>query len=438
MGSVALIDMASAALTAGPASGNNVALVSKSSVGSGSQSGNGQSLQADVSANGKFVAFQSDSSNISPGGKPGSQVYLKDLETGAVSLISATDIPAGVPAEPGSHNPSISDDGRFIAFESSAGNLQAGGSQDTNGKMDIYIYDQATRTIRRVSAPNGQQPNDHSRSPAISGDGKYITFASDAGNLSTEDADSVRDVFRYNRETGVINLVSKRNSGGASNGDSDKPQISGDGTRIVYQSDATNLTDPDTNGAADVFLTHMFATSSVTSRVSITSAGAQSNEDSTNPTISANGEIVAFASSATNIVTGDTNAVADIFLRKVTPGGTTQRVSLSVDRSQANGPSFAPKLSADGTKVAFDSLASNLTNFVDSNQSRDVFVAKAFCSFSCTELASISVGGEVPNMLSENARISADGNSVVFRSRAQLTADADKNSGGNDIYIRRF
>ncbi|WP_159395815.1 TolB family protein [Streptomyces sp. 3211] len=438
MGSVALIDMASAALTAGPASGINVALVSKSSVGSGSQSGNGQSLQADVSANGRFVAFQSDSSNINSGGKPGSQVYLKDLETGAVSLISAADIPAGVPAEPGSHNPSISDDGRFIAFESSAGNLQAGGSQDTNGKVDIYIYDQVARTITRVAAPNGQQPNNHSRSPAISGDGRYVSFASDAGNLSVQDVNSLRDVFRYNRETGAIDLVSKRNLGGASNGSSDKPQISSDGTRIVYHSDATNLTNSDTNSATDVFLAHLSATSSATSRVSVTSSGAQANEDSTDPTISADGETVAFSSSATNIVAGDTNAAADIFLRKLTVGGTTQRVSLSLDRSQANGSSFAPKVSADGTRVAFDSLASNLTNLVDSNQSRDVFVANISCSFSCTQLASISVGGKVPNTVSENARISADGNSVVFRSRAQLTADADKNSGGNDIYIRRF
>src|SRR3990170_5617 len=222
-----------------------------------------------------------------------------------------------------SYRPSVSSDGRYVAFDSLAGNLVTG---DTNGYSDVFVYDRQTGLTQRVSLTSGGvQGNNHSYRPSLSSDGRYVAFDSLAGNLVTGDTNGYSDIFVHDRQTGVTQRVSLTSGGVQGNNHSYRPSISSDGRYVAFDSLASNLVTGDTNGYSDIFV-HDRQTG-LTQRVSLTSGGVQGNNHSYRPSISSDGRYVAFDSLASNLVTGDTNGYSDIFVHD-RQTGLTQRVSL--------------------------------------------------------------------------------------------------------------
>src|SRR2546428_656807 len=294
----------------------------------------------------------------------------------------------------GSTVAAITPDGRFVLFGSSASNLVLG---DTNGFMDAFVHDRLTGTTERVSvSSSGAQGNGDSMTGDLAGDGgaitpdgRFVAFNSLASNLVPGDVNGVGDVFVRDRVTGTTEIVSVNSSGVQGNFGSGiaPPSISGNGTLVAFDSQATNL-EPGQNGQEGVFVHNRITGKTI--EVSVNSSGVEGNGFSLGPTISRDGRFVVFFSFASNLVSGDTNGAPDIFVRNLS-AGTTERVSVDSSGVEGNGgsggPLDLPDISADGRFVAFSSTATNLvpgdTNNVDdayvhdeSGISADLSVAK--------------------------------------------------------------
>jgi Periplasmic component of the Tol biopolymer transport system len=327
---------------------------------------------------------------------------------------------------------SISADGRYVAFVSAATNLVSG---DTNNFQDIFVHDRQTGQTTRVSvASDGTQANGHSYAPSISADGRYVAFASLASNLVSGDTNGAWDVFVHDRQTGETTRVSVASDGTQAIGFffGSSPSISADGRYVAFDSWATNLVSGDTNDKPDVFV-HDRQTGQTT-RVSVSSDGTQANNGANYPSISADGRYVAFESSSTNLVSGDTNSVTDIFVHDRQTGQTT-RVSVSSDGTQANGgPGWSGKnssISADGRYVAFHSYADNLVSG-DTNSATDIFVHDR--QTGVTTRVSIASDGTQANGFSSSPSISADGRYVAFMSGATNLVSGDTNNA-RDVFV---
>lgn len=345
-----------------------------------------------ISADGRFVAFLSRTSNQIVDSTESSDVFVHDRLTGQQRRVSvASD---GTPANGVSWDAVISADGGFVVFTSHASNLVSG---DTNGStgnvnpgLDVFVHELATGQTSRVNvATDGTQANNGSSQPAISADGRYITFSSFATNLVPGDTQEDRaDVFVHDRATGQTSLVSAAIDGTFPNGESFAPSISADGRYISFTSYAS-LVAEDTNNTLDVFVRDLVT--GQTTRVNVDSNGSQSSSypPLLNPTgpamssfISADGRYVGFSSRANDLVTGDTNNQTDMFVHDRTTGETT-RVSLGLNGAEANADSgralypdyrlskFA--ISANGRHIAYTSAATNLVDG-DTNNAYDVFV----------------------------------------------------------------
>jgi Tol biopolymer transport system component len=332
-----------------------------------------------------------------------------------------------------SRSPSVSADGRYVAFESYATNLV---SDDTNSTLDVFVHDRQTGQTERVSiATDGTQGNDRSGSPRISATGRYVAFVSRAGNLVAGDSNGRYHIFVHDRQTGHTERVSVASDGTLGNGDSggslgeSAPAISADGRYVAFDSHATNLVGDDTNGCIDVFL-HDRQTDQ-TERVSVSSEGAQGTGLpcwSEMPSMSSDGRYVAFMSGAANMVSGDTNGGLDVFVRDRQTGQTT-RVSVASDGTEGIGSATRPAVSADGRYVAFQSTAGNLVGG-DSNNQEDIFVHDRQTGH--TERVSVATDGSESDRLSWEPSISADGRYVAFFSEAtNLVGD---HTGGRQIF----
>ncbi len=323
---------------------------------------------------------------------------------------------SGAEANGGSTKPAISDDGRFEAFESGASNLVSG---DTNNVDDIFVHDIQTGQTTRVSvSSSGVEANGYSSSPAISGDGRYVAFYSDATNLVSEDTNGCGDIFVHDRQTGQTTRVSVSSSGVEENAPPSDDyfvlSISGDGRYVAFYSDATNLVSGDTNGAADIFVHDI--QSGTTTRASVASDGSEANAGSSEPSLSGDGRYVAFVSGATNLVTEDTNGKADVFVRDL-QAGTTTRASVNSSEVEAIGGGYSPDISGDGRYVVFLSKSSNLdpraSDFGGYNLAyvRDLQVGQ-------TTLASVYSTGDVLGVGDIDVpTISRDGRYVAFEFR---------------------
>ncbi len=332
---------------------------------------NGDSTSPAISADGRYVAFDSSASNlIARDGNRRVDVFVRDRQTGTTTRVSVRSDGGG--ANGPSFKPSISEDGRYVGFDSGASNLVR---RDGNDAWDVFVRDREERTTRRVSLnSNGVPGNRDSWSAVLSADGRFVAFASLAFNLVAGDTNRQADIFVRDRQTGTTTRVSVRSNGRQANGGSALPAISADGRYVAFRSVATNLVDGDTNGHADVFV-HDRETGR-TRRVTTARDGSQANGPSDSPSLSADGNLVAFESSATNLVPGDTNSQRDVFVRD-RAAGVTRRVSLSTRHVAGNGLTERPALSGDGLFVAFTSYATNLVRR-DTNDRADVFVRGPF------------------------------------------------------------
>lgn len=371
--------------------------------------GNGGSFFATLSADGRYASFASFARNLVPGLNDThvyTDVFVHDLNAGTTEAISVS--PSGALGNGDSSNPRISADGRYVAFWSEADDLVLG---DTNGFKDVFVYDRDTDTTTLVSLDsNGNQGDDHSIRPAVSADGRYVAFQSQADNLVLNGASLSTQVFVHDRDTGATTRVSVNSNGAVSDRASLIPTISGDGRYIAFHSKATNLVDGDNNDKEDVFVHDQINGS--TTRVSVSSGGAEGNDDSSHAAISADGRYLAFASEADDLVANDHNGDIDIFVHDRATGQTT-RQSLNVDGMEADGESFFPTLSDDGRYVAFHSFGTNLVQD-DLNGVSDVFIRA---------LPQITVTGVIPDHIPIDAStsITVTGTNFLPGSTVELT-----------------
>jgi len=324
-------------------------------------------------------------------------------------------------------NPSISADGRFIAFESTATNLVVG---ETNNKSDVFVRDRLTEITTRISVNStGNQGSFDAFNPAISADGRFVAFESNSTNLVADDTNNISDIFLHDRLNGTTTRISVGSTGQEGDRPSLNPSISADGRFVAFESNLTNLVAGDTNNNSDIFV-HDIQTNTTTG-ISVDSTGNQGNIGSFNPSISADGSFVAFDSLADNLVAADTNSTRDIFVHEI-PTNTTTRVSVNSSQNQGNFGSISAVISADGRFIAFESNASNLVA-ADTNGTSDIFVHDRLSNI--TSMASINSTGDRANRSSFKPSISADGRFVAFDSLADNLAAADTN-GTNDIFVR--
>jgi pimeloyl-ACP methyl ester carboxylesterase len=394
------------------------------SVSSDGLQANNISERPSISSDGRYIAFVSSASNLVPNDTNGwPDVFVYDQETGITRRIS--DAPNGEQGNHWSNTPVISGNGRFVAFDSLATNLV---TDDTNGRHDTFVHDLMTGQTARVSvSSNGTQANADSIGLAptsISYDGRFVTFTSWASNLVESDNDNAIDIFVHDRETGQTTEVSVSSAGVQGNNWSDRSAISGDGRFVAFDSIATNLVTDDTNGSSDVFVYDR--QEKTTERVSISSSGVQGNNDSVSPSISFDGRYITFLSNATNLVMDDTYSYSNIFVYD-RQESTTELISTSSNGVQGNYPSSSPSITADGRYVAFLSA--------DTNGLRDVFKHDRLAN--TTQRLFIFPSGQQSDMHLEQASISADGNYVTFTSASSNLVTNDTN-GWSDVFVREL
>ncbi|MEP6910072.1 MAG: PASTA domain-containing protein [Actinomycetota bacterium] len=343
---------------------------------------------------------------------------------GATARLSAAT--GGVQADGRSFVPAISADGRFSAFYSDASNLVPG---DANSSRDVFVHDGHTGETTRVSVDSsGVESNGDSFAPAISGDARFVAFSSSGSNLVAGDTNGVDDVFVRDRQAGTTARVSLAPGGAEANDGSYAPSISADGRYVAFLSDATNLVAADLNTNRDVFV--FDRQTGTTVNASVDSAGAQANLDSFTPELSADGRFVVFTSFAANLIPSDTNDGSDVFLRDL-QAGTTTRVSEYQGAFEGDGDQLRPSISADGRYVAFDSDAWNLA-WGDTNDAFDVFVKDRQTDL--LTRVSVDDNGTQSDGASYRPSLSADGRYVAFYSEAANLVPGDTN-GAADVII---
>jgi Tol biopolymer transport system component len=393
-----------------------------------------------------LVGSQSDTNG-------GADIFLLHRPTGTVTLVSHAAGTATTTGGGASTAPRISADGAYVVFESSADNLVPGQSEPgAVFGTNVFLFSRATGAITLVShvpADVARSGDDTSAKPSISGDGAYVAFSSSATTLIDPYTFSVEhrhQVFIYSRTTGTVTLVSHTPASGtaAGNNRSDDPRISADGAFVAFASPATNLVTPqtDSNAEDDVFVFER-ATGAVTLVSHIPSSATTTSPTAYArwPSISAGGDYVTFVSTSSGLVAGQVEAFAetpDVFLYTRATGTVTlvSHTSASATTAASN-ESYSATISADGAFVSFTSGATSLVaGQIDANGEDDVFLFSRVSG-------SVSMVSHVPaststaaNHTSNMASISADGSYVAFLSRANnLVTGQTDGSGGVDVFL---
>ncbi|MEP0766435.1 MAG: PD40 domain-containing protein [Fimbriimonadia bacterium] len=390
------------------------------SVSSTGHQGGGASFSPSVSADGRLVTFLSLASDLVPDDTNGIRdVFVRDRDTGVTARVNVSSL--GEEANDESGEPAISGDGRHAAFTSRASNLVP---NDTNGTWDVFVHDRTTGVTERVSVSSaGAQGNGFSMGPSLSHDGRYVCFMSLANDLVPDDTNGVKDIFVHDRLSGVTDRVSISSQGAQANGQTTIGVISPDGRYVAMISYASNLVPGDTNGYSDAFLHDRLT--GVTLRVG---AG---NGWTRDVDVSLAGLVVAFESDASDLVPGDTNGRSDIFVWDAA-SGQIERVSVSDWGTELTGPSAVPSVSADGRIVAFWSNAADAVTG-DTNGETDLFARDRLAGR--THRVSVSSAGDEGNGPSLGPSCSADGSVVAFQSTASNLVEGDTN-GVSDVFAR--
>jgi Tol biopolymer transport system component len=408
----------------------------------GTNSGNNRSWDPVLSPDGNKVAFTSWANDLGPtdpGGDWDSDIYVRDLTTGVTQLVTRN--AAGTDGQ-GGWFPDFSPDSTKIAF-SSAG--AAFGPVDTNNTDDVYVRNLTTGAVSLVStnAAGTDAAADYSHYPDFSPDGTKIVFDSNAGNFGPADSNAAVDIYLRDLTTGVTTLVSA-NAAGTDTGDaaSRRPAFSPDGTRIVFESDASNLGALDTNGVQDLYVRNLGAGQTVL--VSFNGAGNQAgNGISVLPIWGPDSSTVLFESDATDIAANDLNGIrGDVFVRDLDAQTTTLVSVNGAGTGTANHHSFLAAFSPSGTKVAFISYGNDLGP-KDTQRPGDAFfsgdVYLRDLTTGTTTLVSVNANGtDSSNGTSASDRPAfVSETQVAFQSRGSDLGATDTN-GVDDIYLGSF
>jgi Tol biopolymer transport system component len=403
----------------------------------GTDSGSGESYGSVISADGRFVAFSSEADNLVATDTNGMRdAFVRDLESGTTTLVSFNN--AGTNSGNGDSRPSaISPDGRFVAFSSEADDLVA---TDTNGASDVFVRDLQLGTTTLVSvnlAGTDSAPvgtlGYGSYSPVITPDGRFVAFVSYA--FVHTDASGDGDVFIRDLDSGTTTLVSV-NIHGTGQGECILRAITDDGQFVAFECFGSNLVDKDTNVNWDVFVRDL--DSGTTTLVSVNKDGTGSGlgGDSEYSSMSSDGRFVAFSSKAIDLVATDTNSTtSDVFVRDLQLGNTILVSVNDAGTDSGNGKSYNHEITADGQFVAFSSEADDLVA-TDTNGTRDVFVRDL--TRGTTTLVSVNEAGiDSGNAFSGYPTISANGRFVAFESNADDLVAMDTN-GMSDVFVRNL
>jgi Tol biopolymer transport system component len=420
LGALAALALGALALP-GAAARDDLDLVSRNAAGVAADD---SSSFPSISGDGNVVLFSSGANNLSAEDDDAVfNVFVRDLASGRTTLVNrATGLDGAVADAGGVWIPRVSGDGTRVAFDSAAANLA---TDDNNLYADIFVRDIAAGTttfVSRASGLAGAAPTGGSFRPAISADGNRVAFSSSAVELSDEDAGTLEDVFLRDLTTNITTLVS-RESGFAGTGGTSvsyEPALSADGRYVAFISDADNLSTADDNLYSNIFVRDTALGTTILANRAGGAAGPAANSFSGSPAISADGRLVAFGSSATNLSPDDTDTRFDVYVRD-TVTDTTLLVS-SRGEAPTSDNAGGPAISADGRYVAFQSGPPMVSKGVQPLTSVYVRDLQA----GTTTLVSRAPGpaGAVADGPAGAAAISADGRYVAFHSDADnLSAD---------------
>ncbi len=406
-------------------------LISRSPSG---EPGNGTSERPAISDDARYIVFQSTAQNlVIDKTSSRSDIFLYDRNTKKTTRINlAAD---NSEANASSEHAAISADGSIIAFASDASNLVGG---DTQGNKDIFIYDRTNGTITRVSVDSADTPgNDDSDFPDVSEDGRYVVFESEATNLVSNDTNEQSDIFRHDRQTGTtirVNLDFLNDE--ATSYDSNEPKISDNGRYVVFRTYAA-LTPCDDNNTSDVFYRDLVENTTILA--SVTYYGCVANNRSVHPSISGDGRFVSFSSYASNlIIEDDTNSREDLYLRDF-QNEITERISVSSSNQEGDQRSvgYGGNISQDGRYVVFSSQATNMVES-DTNDQYDVFARDRTKNKTTRESVShYWEEGYSSSSSTNTAVISANGRYIVFDSNLNGLVPGDTSSTW-DIFVRDY
>ncbi len=398
----------------------------------------GRSGDPSLSADARRLAFSSTATNLTAdedGNGAVRDVFVYDQARGAVSLLSSG--LGGAAADRASEDPVLDGDGAIAAFSSRATNLVRG---DGNRDSDIFVRSGTSALVRASVAPDGSDAHGSSSQPDLSADGRRLVFTSDADDLVRGDDNAHEDVFVRDLATATTTLVSAARDGGFANGDSSAPAISADGRFVSFSSRASDLVSRDANRRADVFLRDL-----KTARTTLVSVarggggqdGALAYGRPMVSDVSDAGRFVVFESDARNLVRRDRNHSTDVFLRD-RAARTTRRVSLSVTNEEATRSSFKPTITPDGRFVAFASRADDLVP--ENTYGLDVFVRDVVRNI--TSIVDVTARGrprssELDDITPQRPSLSDDASTVAFVSSASNLAGGDTNRKA-DVFLRRL
>lgn len=408
-------------------------------------SGNGQSVALDISDDGRFAILNTRATDLFDWSVDGN-VFVsflagRDRLTGNLFAYEGNIFYPGnaVIVDPISARVTSGNVVAFDTLRDYTGNkfrgVFQGGNRvpDLNGYSDIYVRSLDIGGVSRVSVGYlGDDANGPSSNPDIEPNGDFIVYESEASNLVPVDTNGLTDIFLSftGSPASTPFLISNGLAGAPANGASTRPRASASAGLIVFQSFATNLVSGDTNGVEDIFAVDS-ATYPDVERVSVSTAGQQANGASGFADVSHDGQIVCFSSVASNLVGGDTNGVRDIFVR-YRRYAYTRRVSVSSDGEQGSAGSYNPGVSADGRYVIFSSNASNLVAG-DTNGLPDAFVHDLWTGL--THRASLSRSGGQLNGSSTAAGVDSTGAEILFTSNGTNSGWSDFN-GSADSFLR--
>lgn len=388
--------------------------------------GNGASSASSISADGRYVAFVSSATNlVANDTNVTNDVFVHDMVTGFTTKASVHS--NGTHAIGTSHYPVISADGTHVVFLSSAANLV---DDDTNGFLDVFVHNLESGDTVRVSVDSdGVEANLAAATGllGISGDGQVVAFASPATNLVAGHSYTKTDIFVHNLASHTTVQANVWTNDSQVNYNAANPSLSADGRYVVFEATGP-LAAGDTDLQPDIYVRDLL--NNTTTRVSIDSAGAEVTSAASSPHISADGRYVVFSSGGA-FVSGDPNLSGDIFVRDIVDA-TTARVSISSSGAKGNGQSQYPNISGDGRYVVFQSAATNLVSN-DTNGRADIFVHDRQ-SGTTTRVNVDNANAQATGADSTFPRIAEGGGFVVFDSAASNLVSGDNNSS-KDVFV---